>query len=138
MPPAMVCVPGTSCRCGSQQQSFLWLSGNRMLDLVGHCFKRWGCLLQAPRSMFSEKIFFFLQIYYTFHAKYAACGDQVRGLLVDMDNAKDTAVALYSSSQPYSLRSPVCSSQPSFPACAKNFAWGKVDFDLNSPKSLAS
>lgn len=96
------------------------------------------CFLQAPRSMFSEKTLFFHKICYAFHAKYAACEDQVHGLLADMANAKDTAVTLYSYFQPYSLSSAVCSSQPSLLACAKIFAWGKVDFGLKSPKSLAS
>lgn len=141
VPPAMVCAPGTSWRCGSQ--SFLWGSGNRTLDLMGHCFKCCiaalilQCLLQALRCIFSKKTFLFHKICYAFHLKYAACGNHVHGLLVEVANAKGTAVALYSSSHLSSLWSPVCSSQPSFPACAKIFSWGRVDFGLKSPKSLA-
>lgn len=86
VPAAMVCVPGTNWRCGSQQQSFFWVSGCRTLDFMGHCFKCCGCfdlqsLLQALRSMFSEKTFFFHKICYAFHAKHDAHGDQVHGLL---------------------------------------------------------
>lgn len=122
---------------GSQQQSFFWVSGSRMLDFMGHCFKCCGCfdlaeLAPSPQiHVLRKDLFLFTKFVMPFMQNMLLMGVRFMVFL-------DTAVALHSSSQPYSLWSAVCSSQPPFPVCAKIFAWTKVDFGLRTRNSLVS
>lgn len=80
----------------------------------------------------------FLQNLLCLSCKIAAHGDQVHGLPADTANAKDSAVALHSLQSVFLTVSHLRSSQPSLPACAKIFAWERVDFGLKSHQSQES